>query len=51
LLVTSRNSVYGYVTFDGKPINFSGTFSASRLSLTLKGKDATMEKVSIKIFR
>ena len=51
LLVTSRNSVYGYVTFDGKPINFSGTFSASRLSLTLKGKDATMEKVSIKLFR
>ncbi len=51
LLVTSRNSVYGYFTFDGKPINFSGTFSASRLSLTLKGKDATMEKVSIKILR
>jgi PKD repeat protein len=51
LLVTSRNSVYGYVTFDSKQINFSGTFSASRLSLTLKGIDATAEKVSIKIFK
>jgi PKD repeat protein len=51
LLVTSRSSVYGYVTFNGKPVTMSGTFSASHLSLTFKGTDATAEKVSIKIFR
>jgi len=47
LLVTSRNKVYGYITFDSQPINFSGTFSAGRLSL--KGTDATAEKVTIKL--
>lgn len=51
LLVTSRNSVYGYVTFDGKPVTMSGSFSTSHLSLTLRGTDATAEKVSIRIFK
>lgn len=51
LLVTSRNSVYGYVTVNGKPVTMSGSFSAAHLSLTLKGTDATPEKVSIRIFR
>jgi PKD repeat protein len=51
LLVTSRNSVYGYVTFEGKPITVSGTFSAARSSLTLKGTDDTAEKVAIKLFK
>jgi hypothetical protein len=51
LLVTSRNKVYGYVTFDSKEINFSGTFSAPKLSLKLKGQDTTAEKVTISIFK
>jgi hypothetical protein len=51
LLVTSRNKVYGYATFDSKPVTMSGTFSAARLSLTLKGTDTSGEKVSIKIFQ
>ena len=51
LLVTSRNKVYGYVTFDGKPVTMSGGFSAAQPSLTLKGMDATLEKVSVKIFK
>jgi PKD repeat protein len=51
LLVTSRNKVHGYLTFDGKPVTMAGTFSAARLSLILKGTDATAEKVSIKIYK
>jgi PKD repeat protein len=51
LLVTSRNSVYGYVTFNGEPVTMSGDFNAAHLSLTLKGTDATAKKVSIRIFR
>jgi hypothetical protein len=49
LLVTSRNKVYGYVTFDGKPIPLSGTFNAAHLTLTLKGRYETTEKISVKI--
>ena len=51
ILVTSRNKVYGFLTFDGKQLRFSGTFNAVRRSLTLRGTNATAEKVSIKIFR
>jgi hypothetical protein len=51
LLGTSRKKVFGYLTFDGKPVTMSGNFNATRLSLTLKGTDATTEKVSIKIFK
>ncbi len=51
LLVTSRNSVYGYVIFGGKPTTMFGTFSAARLSLKLKGMDTSAEKLTIKIFR
>ncbi len=49
LLVTSKNKVYAYVTFDGKQIRLSGTFSAARNTLTLRGTDAAAETVSIKI--
>jgi PKD repeat protein len=51
LLVTSRNKVYGYATIGGKPTALSGTFSVARVSLTLRGTDATAERVSVKIFR
>ncbi len=51
LLVTSRNKVYAYVTFDAKQIRLSGTFSSVRHALTLRGKDATGEAVSIKIVK
>ncbi len=51
LLVTSRNKVFGYVTFNSKQITLSGSFSTSRLSLTLTGKDATAEKVTVKIVK
>jgi T5SS/PEP-CTERM-associated repeat protein len=51
LLVTSRNKVYAYVTFAGKQLRLSGTYSALRHSLTLRGKDATAEAVSVKLFQ
>jgi len=51
LLVTSRNRVYAYVTFGGKQFRLSGAFSATRGSLTLRGTDASAERVIIKIFR
>ena len=53
LVATSRGSVYGYITSGGKQINFSGTFKekGSQSTLTLKGVDATAEKVSIKLFK
>jgi hypothetical protein len=49
--VTSHNKVHGYLTFAGKPVTMSGDFRAAQLSLTLKGTDATEEKVSIKLFK
>jgi uncharacterized repeat protein (TIGR01451 family) len=49
LLVTSRNKVYAYVTFDGKQIQLSGTFIARRQTLTLRGTDTTAERFTIKI--
>jgi T5SS/PEP-CTERM-associated repeat protein len=51
LLVTSKNKVYAYVTFDGKQLRLSGTYSAVHHSLTLRGKDETGETVSVKIFK
>jgi len=51
LLVTSRNKVYAYVTFDGKQVRLSGAFSAVRHSLTLRGTDATAEKIAVKLFK
>ena len=51
MLVTSRNKVYGYVTSGGKQLQLSGTFSAARVSLTLRGKDSSAETVSVKLFR
>jgi hypothetical protein len=51
LLVTSRNKVYAYVTVGGKQLRLSGTFSAVRGTLTLRGTDATAERVAVKIFR
>jgi hypothetical protein len=51
LLVTSRNKVYAYVAFGDKQLRLSGTFSAVRGTLTLRGTDATAETVSVKIFR
>ncbi len=51
LLVTSRNKVYADVIFNGKQLRLSGTYSAVRHSLTLRGKDETAETVSIKLFQ
>ena len=51
LLVTSRNKVYAYVTFDGKQVRLSGVFSEARRSLTLRGTNETAEKVSVKVFQ
>ncbi len=51
LLVTSRNKVYAYATFGGKRLRLSGTFSAVRRSLTLRGTDATAENVAVKLFQ
>lgn len=51
LLVTSRNKVYGYVTFGGEQITLSGNFNAARLSMTLRGTDATAEKVAVRLFQ
>ncbi len=51
LLVTSRNQIYGYITFASKPINFSGSFNVPRGALLLKGTDATAEKVTINLFQ
>jgi len=51
LLVTSRNKVYAYVTFDGKQLRLSGTFSTVRRTLTLRGTDATAETVSVKVLK
>ncbi len=48
-LVTSRNKVYAYVTFDGKQLRLSGAFSATRHTLTLRGTDAAAETVSVRI--
>ncbi len=49
LLVTSRNKVYAYVTFDNKQFRLSGTFNVKRDLLTLRGKDAAAVAVTIKI--
>jgi PKD repeat protein len=51
LLVTSKNKVYTSVTFAGKQLHLSGTYSSLRHSLTLRGTDATPETVSIKLFQ
>ena len=52
LLVTSHDKVVGYVTFDSKSINFSGTFSAtSPAALKLKGTDTAAEKITIDLFK
>jgi hypothetical protein len=50
LLVTSHNKAFAYVTFDGnKQLRLSGTFSAVRRTLTLRGTDATAERFTVKI--
>jgi hypothetical protein len=51
LLVTSKNKAYAYIATGGKQLRLSGTFSAARRTLTLRGTDATAETVSVKIFR
>ena len=53
LIVTSHDKVFGYVTFDGKQVRSAGTFKekAPLSTLTLKGVDATAEKVAIKLFK
>ena len=51
LLVTSKNKVYAYVATGGKQLRLSGTFSAARRTLTLRGTDAAAETVSVKISR
>jgi PKD repeat protein len=49
LLVTSHNKAFAYVTADGKQLRLSGTFNALRRTLTLRGTDATAERVTVKI--
>ena len=49
LLVTSRNRVYGYVTYGGKPITMSGLFNVRRLAMNLNGSSNTGEKVRFRI--
>ncbi len=49
LLVTSRNKVYGYLTVDGKPMTFSGSFNVAKPTMILRGSDNTGEKVRILI--
>jgi PKD repeat protein len=51
LLVTSRNKVYGYITFDNNRINFSGAFSIPKLSLKFKGTDDGGDKITIELFQ
>jgi hypothetical protein len=51
LLVTSKNKAYAYIATGGKQLRLSGTFSAARRTLTLRGTDASAERVSIKIFQ
>jgi hypothetical protein len=49
LLVTSRNKVYGYVTFDGKRVTLSGSFNVVKPTMSLRGSDDTGQKVRILI--
>jgi PKD repeat protein len=51
LVVTSRNRVYGYITFGGKPITMFGLFNVGRLGMSLNGTDNRGERVKIKIVR
>jgi hypothetical protein len=53
LLVTSRNKVYAYVTFGGTQFRVSGTFSAVRQTLTLRGTDGNTppERITIKLVK
>jgi PKD repeat protein len=51
LLVTSRNRVYGYVNFSGRPVTMSGLFNAPRLAMNLNGTSNAGERVSIRIAR
>jgi PKD repeat protein len=49
LLVTSRNRVYGYVTYGGKPVTMSGLFNVRRLAMNLNGSSNAGEKVKVRI--
>src|ERR1017187_5295117 len=49
LLVTSRNKIYGYLTFLGKPVTISGSFNIRKLTMSLKGTDNAGEKIRILI--
>jgi PKD repeat protein len=49
LLVTSRNRVYGYVTYGGKPVTMSGLFNIRRLAVNLNGSSNAGEKVKVRI--
>jgi PKD repeat protein len=53
LLVTSRNKVYAFVTFNTKEVHLSGTFSTPRATatLTLRGTDSSADRVTIKIVK
>jgi PKD repeat protein len=51
LLATSKNKVFAYISSDGKQLRLSGAFSAARRTLTLRGTDATAERVSVRISR
>jgi PKD repeat protein len=49
LLVTSRNRIYAYVTYGGKPVTMSGLFNIRRLAMNLNGTSNTGERVKVRI--
>jgi PKD repeat protein len=49
LLITSRNAIYGYITFGGKSVTMSGSFNIKKLTMSLKGTDNTGEKIKLQI--
>jgi PKD repeat protein len=51
MVVTSRNRVYGYVTFNGTSVTMSGLLNVRRLTMNLNGKDSTGERVRFRIMQ
>jgi PKD repeat protein len=49
LLVTSRNKIYGYVTFGGRQVTMSGSFNIRKFTMSLTGTDNTGKKVKIQL--
>ena len=49
LLVTSRNRVYGSVTFGGKQVTVSGSYNARKSTMSLTGASNTGEKFNLRL--